>query len=443
MKRQKKWATITGLAVVAVIALAAILFAFVPIKGKNGTYTSFFGAQKYSSDVTEKMVVTYTYNEDIATIADAKAACKKIQNCVAERGYVSCTASPVGANKIELSVAKPQTGADLQELITLVGASGIGVGSFEIKTSSTATDESIIIGSKHVKSIAISQTYGYYYTVVVKFNDKGKALLQAAEAAATEEGKTLSYYMFFGSSVANSDALTSDNFVNGDLYAGSFTNDTAAKQYKFIMEMGCLPVALESITLSDITFENSTSLTTKLNSTQIALWVFVLCVLAAYLILIALRHGAYAYISAFLSNAIVIPLALLLFSAMDFVELYSSSIIVFGLMTALFNTFILQMFEKMRAQKKLGKDIEMCIDSGFIKILMTVISVSCLLSLAGLICAVSFGGAIQSAGAIICVFAVLSALASLLLTKWLFVALLKLFPTTKSTLVWGDENNAK
>jgi len=445
MKKQKKWTAWFGLVSFVVIALAAILAAFVPISGKRGIYASFFGAQKYSTELVEKMVVTYNYNADTATIGDAKKACKTIQNYLNSKGYVSATATPVGEDSIEVSLAKPQTGEDLQETMTLLGSYGIGVGAFEIKTSTSSTAEPIIIGSKHVKSVSITSSTGYYYTVV-NFTDEGRALIQAAEVAAASQGKSNSYYLFFGgsSSITGSQAFTyANNFVNGDLYIGGFASESVAEQYKLLCEMGSLPVALESAKTTNITFENSVQLATKLSTNQIVLWSFCLAILVGYLLVIALRHGAYAYITAFLINAVVISLALLLFVAMDFVEIYSSSIVAIALSIAILNSFILSMFEKMRTQSLTGKDIDMCIESGYLKSITSTVVVCVTMLVVGIICAVAFSGATQAAAAIIAVFGTLTGLSVLLFEKWIIVALLKLFPKTKATLTWGGENNAK
>ena len=445
MKKQKKWALWTGLVSSIVIALAALLAAFLPLTTKNGTYKSFFGAQNYSTEVAEKLVVSYTYDSDSATIEDAKDACKTIQKFLNSKGYVSALAKPVGTNQIEVTIAKPSDAKALEDAMTLLGSYGVGVGSFEIKTSSSSTAESIIVGSKHVKGVSITTNAGYYYTVVT-FTDKGKALIQAAEAAAASESKTNSYYLFFGGSteITGGQAFTySQNFVNGDLYIGGFASEKAAEQYQLLCQMGSLKVSLNQASTSDIMFENAANTSSGLNSAQIVLWSFCLAVIVAYLVIIALRHGAYAYIAAFIINAIAASLALLLFVAMDFVELYASSIIAIAISIAVFNQLILSMFDKMRAQKLLGKDFDMSADSGYVKSLKSTIITGVSMFVIGLVCAVVFSGAVQAASTIIAVFGVLSLIFVLLCTKWLFVALAKLFPITKATLVWGDEKNEK
>ena len=100
-------------------------------------------------------------------------------------------------------------------------------------------------------------------------------------------------------------------------------------------------------------------------------------------------------------------------------------------------------FEKMRAQKLLGKDFDMSADSGYMQNLKSTAITGVLMFVIGLVCAVVFSGAVQAASTIIAVFGVLSLIFVLLCTKWLFVALAKLFPITKATLVWGDEKNEK
>ena len=445
MKKQKKWALWTGLISSVVIALVALLAAFVPIKTKNGTYKSFFGAQSYSADLVEKMVITYTYDADSATIENAKDACKTIQNYLTGKGYVSASATPVGTNQIQVTLAKPSDGKALEDAMTLLGSYGVGVGSFEIKTSTSSTAESIIVGSKHVKKVSTTTSSGYYYTVVT-FTDQGKALIQAAEAAAAEEGKSNSYYLFFGGSTSITGAQPftySQNFVNGDLYIGGFASEATAEQYQLLCEMGSLKVALNQADASDIMFENMVNVQSGLNVAQIILWSFCLAVSVAYLVIIALRHGAYAYIAAFIVNAIAISLALLLFVAMDFVELYASSIIAIAICVAVFNQLILSMFEKMRAQNNLGKDFDMSADSGYMQSLKLTIITGVSMLIIGLVSAVIFSGAIQAASTIIAVFGALSLLFILLITKWLFVALVKLFPVSKATLVWGGEKNEK
>ena len=443
MKRQKKWGYWTGLVAITVVAVFALLAAFVPINTKNGKYVSFFGGQTYSSNLTNRMTATYTYETEGATLSKAKEACQKIQKFLQGKGYVSAAAKAVGNNKIEVSLSKPTTGDGIQDALTLLGSYGVGVGSFEIKTSTDSSKESLIVGSKHVKNVSVTSSNGYYYTVV-KFTKEGVALINASEAAALAGGSSNSYYLFFGGSteITGSHAFTyTNNFIDDNLYIGGVAAQSAAEQYKLLCEMGSLPVSLNSANITDIVYEGGTGANHAFNTAQIVLWSFCLFVLVAYLLLIAIRHGVFAYVAAFLANAIVLPIALLLFVAMDFVELYGSSIAVIAICIGVLNALILAMFDKMRANKKMGKDKEMSIDSGYSKSILPSVVLCSTMFFVGLIAAIAFSGALQSAATIIAVFGVLSGLAVLTIVKWVFVALGKILPNNRITTTWEDAKN--
>lgn len=438
MKKQKKWLSWFWLSVVCVVSVAALVFAFIPMHFKNGDYHSFFGAQSYGIDLSDKMVVTYTYKtSSTGSQKDVQSACKKIESILRSKGYVSATVTPQGGDKIEVTLAKPDRGDKLQDAMTLLGSQGIGVGSLELKTENSATAKAVIVGSKHVRSISTVSNSGYYYTVV-EFTQEGKNLLSAAEADAESNSKSVSYYLFFGgsSSITGGYAFTpSNNFVNGALYIGGFETAAAAEQYKLLCEAGSLKVDLNAARVSDINYQTNSMATIG----RIVLWVFALAVVVAFLVLIGVRHGAYAFVAAFISNAISISVALLLSVAMPWIEVSGASIVVFAICLAVLNINVLSMFERMRSEKLLGKEFDMSVDSGYNKSLFSTIAVGVAMLIGGLICAVAFSGSVQVCATFVAIFGVLNVLSTIGISKGVFNWLVSIAAPNKHTVVWEDK----
>lgn len=438
MKKQKTWVSWTWLALAFTIFVGAIFAAFVPIHTNKGDYRSFFGAIKYSTTLSDTIKVTYNYKSpDGVTNPNVKSACKQIESVLSKNGFVSATATQVGSNKITVTLAKPNNSTDLQSAMALLGSNGIGTGGFEIKVENKSTAESIIVGSKHVKKVSILSNSGYYYTVV-EFTEEGKQLLSVAESS----GSSVKYYLFFGgsSSITGGYAFTQDNnFVDGNLYIGGFADESTAEQYQLMCQMGSLPVELQSASVRDINYINTSS-----NTTRIVMWSFVLAVIVAFTIAIAVRHGVYAFVAALTTNGLIATTTLLLMAIMPWVEVGVSTLAIIAISLSIANFGILAMFERMRNQHLGGKDTELSIDVGYTKSLLPTILTALIAFVLGLFTAVAFTGAVQAMGTVVAIISLLSGALIPSATYGIFACQYRVGKTNRHTLAWEahkHENN--
>ena len=440
MRKQKLWVSWLELSLVCLLFFCTIIAAFVPIKFSSGEYYSFFGAQTYSSDLSDKLVVTYSYkstsNTDKSSVDDA---CKTIEKILHNKGYASAIVTALGSDQIKVEMAKPDRGDQLQDAFSLLGNQGIGVGNFELKTENTADAEPLLTGSEHIKKISIVSNSGYYYTVV-EFTTEGKSLLNNFQSVAESEGKSVSYYLYFGGSseITGGYAFTpSSNFVNGDLYIGGFEDIEYAEQYKLMLDIGSLKINLNSATALDINSENNI---TK-NFSRIMLWSVSLFFIVMFILVIGIRHGLFAFVVSLINNVFIVALILLLSIAMRWVELSSIGLITWAICLSVFNLCLLFMFEKMRHEKQIGKDLSMSIDSGYMKSLLPTIGIGVLMFFIGLFCAVAFEGQIRVISTIISMFGVLTIFFVLCCAKGIFNWLIKVGRVNKRTISWGADNN--
>ena len=440
MKRNnklKRWIWFIGAAAVSIVTL---VFAFIPMQFPKGEYYSFFGAQRYGIDLSDKIVVTYTYTTTAEnTEKDVESACNKIEDLLHDEGYISATAVALGSNKIEVTVAKPDKGEQLQNVLQLVGSQGIGVGSLELKTENSSTAEALLKGSKHVKNVSVISSSGYYYTVI-EFTAEGKALLSAYESQAASSSKTVSYYLYFGgsNSITGGYAFTpSSNFVNNSLYIGGFETADTAETYKLICEAGSLKVNLNSASIRDINYQTNENK----NVSRIVLWSLSLLIVVTFLTLIGARHGIFALISSLIGDIITIGISLLLCATMPWIELSSSSLVAYAIGLAVVNISMFSMFERMRREKIIGKDFAMSVESGYNKSLISTIVIGVSMLFIGIISAIAFEGAIQSCAIIISIMGTFNVLSTLAIAKLTFNSMSNVMKINKATVIWEGSNN--
>lgn len=418
MKKQSKKKSIILLTILAVIAAVLMVLSFVPVQLGKYDYNSFFKSIPLSSDLDEGISIIYNYKTDhlegsVAREKAVESTSKEIEKLLRENGYVGAKAAALGRNKIKIILSTPILAADLTKTMNLLGKGGIGCGMFELKAENKAEADALLNGQKHIKNVSVFSSSGSYFTVV-EFTKAGKNILAEHEATAAATGQTVNYYLFFGGSseLTNGYAFTpSSNFVNGNLYVGTFDKKTYAEQYELFFRAGSFDVDLVSASTLDINFvknEGSTAL--------VILLVINLAVVLGFGVWFAVRYKLLAVVPVF-TNLFVISISLLLFASMQWMEISIAGLALSALCLAYINHETHKIFEAMRNERQNGKTIEFSIDSGYRKCLPGMVVTSIFLVAAGITIATIFGSVFASIGTIVAMTGIFSLFFNLFFTK--------------------------
>lgn len=388
-----------------VIALViGTLFAFVPMRFNSFTFTSFAGAINKSTDLSGGVYAEYELDGEYSK-AKINNSISVIRNVLEKNGYAGASVYSLGGEKIRIDIGYKSLEGSMKDSYSLLSA--IGVGTFELRSSSSA-DDTYIIGNKHIKDVSVN-TYNSSIYAMLEFNDAG---VEAYEKM-LKASKTI--YVYMGGDLMTS--FSSENITASSSMPLSFASYDSAQDFAMKVRLGSMDVNLNSdtvcintmsSTLSNSKFEtnpNNNGFTTNITFI-IGLVAITLVVLLGIAFLIW-KSGVVGLLQlvAIVFDAII---AVFFIWAFEWVELSLSSLIAiaFGFAIVLATSFIY--ISRIEDEFKQGKTITASLESAYKKSLSPVLATSILLTVIFGVITIFAGAELKVFGLITCVFSCLS-----------------------------------
>lgn len=388
-----------------VIALViGTLFAFVPMRFNSFTFTSFAGAINKSTDLSGGVYAEYELDGEYSK-AKINNSISVIRNVLEKNGYAGASVYSLGGEKIRIDIGYKSLEGSMKDSYSLLSA--IGVGTFELRSSSSA-DDTYIIGNKHIKDVSVN-TYNSSIYAMLEFNDAG---VEAYEKM-LKASKTI--YVYMGGDLMTS--FSSENITASSSMPLSFASYDSAQDFAMKVRLGSMDVNLNSdtvcintmsSTLSNSKFEtnpNNNGFTTNITFI-IGLVAITLVVLLGITFLIW-KSGVVGLLQlvAIVFDAII---AVFFIWAFEWVELSLSSLIAiaFGFAIVLATSFIY--ISRIEDEFKQGKTITASLESAYKKSLSPVLATSILLTVIFGVITIFAGAELKVFGLITCVFSCLS-----------------------------------
>lgn len=392
------------ISLIVVALVVGTLFAFVPMRFNSFTFTSMFGAINKSTDLSGGLYAEYELDGEYST-AKINNSISVIRDVLEKKGYAGASVYALGGEKIRIDIGYKSIEGSVKESYSLLSAIGVGV--FELRSSSSE-DDTYIIGNKHISNVEVN-TYNSSIYAMLEFNDEGvEAYEKMLEASST-------IYVYMGGEVMTS--FSSENITASSSMPLSFESYDSAEDFVMKVRLGSMDVNLNSktvcintmsSTLSKSNFEtNPNNKAFTSNSTfvvgMIAIAVVVLLGIA-YLIYKSGIVGALQLL-ALCFDAII---ATLLIWAFEWVELSLSSLIAiaFGFAIILATSYIY--ISRIETEFKQGKTITASLESSYKKSLSPVLATSIALTVIFGVIAIFAGAELRVFGLITCIFSCLS-----------------------------------
>lgn len=406
---------------VAVFALGVVL-SFVPMTIGHKDYESFLGSLNLSQELGEGITAEYTITSD-STDKEISSSIKKMNTIISDYGFKSVNIYKKGSDKIRVDISSTvlETEKSSAESFLKILAGG----KLEIKNkndASATSDNAIIIdGAKHIENITKITSRGTTSTVSgikIDFTKEGKELYSSAAGS--------KLYMFVGGKAWPSDNSGNEIQANTDPSSTSmylmFNSQEVVDSYYYILNVGTLSITMDAENVQIASFSSSTSTVSKL-----VLFILILLVEVAVIVILSLKYKMLA-LPGLLSSILASMVLLFLMQAMNWVTLGRASLVTLLLMEVLNFVIIDKQCSQIKAEYNLGKSLETAVDDGFRKTFkVNFVSLFALLIIGVTLSAV-MGTEVRAIGTIIAVWAVLTALALLLLSKALVGVLQVIFP---------------
>jgi len=394
MKPIKKKSAIALIVLIALAIVAGTIFSFVPMTFGQSQYKSFAGAIRVGNDFSAGMYAEYDISPEGETgVGDINKSISDIKEILSEKGYPSTNVYSVNNEKIRVEVSYESGGSNFKNAYNLLKA--VGVGAFELRSSSNESD-TYIIGSKHIKGVTISSYTSYTY-VTLEFNSAGEeAYQQLLNASDT-------IYVVMGGN-------TQTSFSSKDIASASstlpltFNNYNSAVDFAMRVRFGSIPVTLNS----DTVVINTIGVRSSILACIIGLAVVVVAALAV----LSVRYGVIGLLN-IASTALAVIASTILMFAIPLVEINASTLlaIIAGFLVA---TAMKTLYaERILSEYKSGKTIEASLDAGRKKSLPQVVAFASAMLIASVMLAMLSNGLIQSCSIIMIIFSVIGLIESL------------------------------
>ena len=407
MKQIKKKSAIVLIVILSTVLLVGSLFAFVPVSFGHTSYKSFAGAIRLGNDFGNVMYAEYDIKKDGSTEEiDVQRSINTIKSVLVEKGFPSASVYSINKNeKIRVELSYASGGESFKDTYSLLKA--VGVGKFELRSSSSE-DDTYIIGSKHIEDVTIS-TYTSYTYATLHFNSDGEV---AFNELLNKCGDSGSIYVCMGGTTQTS--FPASNVPKGENRGSSlqlsFADYNSAVDFAMKTKLGTLPVDLNSDT---VTINTSVVLSSVL-PLVIALAVIVISALVYF----AIKFGIMGYIN-IASTLFAGIIAVALFCAIDLIEFNTSAFIAlafgFAISAILKNIYMSRVYD----EYKLGKTIEASLESGYKKSIVSTIATALCIVIPTTILAFVATGLIQTCSLIVLIMTILGSVESLLVIPYL------------------------
>jgi len=273
MKPTKKKTAKIYIALILILAVVGTLFAFVPMNFGNTSFTSLLGTINISADLSDGMYAEYDIEGESST-EQINSSIQKIKDVLVDEGFASTDVFAINNKKLRVEIGYPRTLSAISEAYSVLNS--VGVGSFELRSSSSE-DDTFIVGNKHIKNVSIKSSGGSTLAVL-EFNEAGveayEALLDASDTIYVYMGGTVVTNFDSSSSVASSEMyLTMNDYPSAQSFVKS-------------VKLGCLDITLNNKTTIVDTMENVGS--KQMRIAGLLAIVFVVVLGFAYMLI---RHG--------------------------------------------------------------------------------------------------------------------------------------------------------
>ena len=402
MKSIKKKPAIAIIVVLSIILVVGAVFAFIPMQWGHTTYKSFAGAIRVGNDYGAGMYAEYDISKDGETDAvSIRKSISTIKEILSEQGKPSANVFSVNDEKIRVDISYENGGNGFRDAYTLLKA--VGVGKFELRSDSQDEDTTFIDGSKHIKGITISNYTSYTY-VTLQLNEAG---IESFQEYLDGADKTI--YVCMGGKSQTS--FSSENITKAsEELPLTFTSYASAVDFAMKVKLGCLPITLNSDTVSINTIE--------VKSTILPVIIALAVVIIASLAYFAIRFGIMGALNAVSTLATAIAASLLLW-AIPMVEINTSSLLAIFFGFAIMNIMKNNYAERIKNEYMSGKTIEASLDAGYKKSIATNVALLVAVLIPTIILSFVSTAMIQTCSIIVVMLSVLGGLESLLFMPFL------------------------
>lgn len=387
MKPIKKKTAKLFIILIAIFAVLGTLFTFVPMHFGATTFTSIAADIRKSAEIGDGVYAEYdfddTYSQD--KINNTINTVKKV---LEESGYPGASVFSVGGEKLRVEIGYPVKYGSLKSSYSLLNA--IGVGQFELRSSSSA-DDTYIIGNKHISDVKVS-TYNSTIYAVLYFNDAGvQAYSDMLEASST-------IYVYMGGELMTS--FSSSNITASSSMPLSLPTYESAEDFARKVILGSMDAGLNKESMVINTFKTS-------RLTFILFVVAISLITLGGLVFLAVKNGV---ISCFklLATLFDMIIVLLVIWAFPWVEIGFSSLLAFAFGTILLFTTTYIFTSRFEEEYKQGKTVSASLESGYKKSLSGMVSGNLVLAVILGVVAIFASGELKVFGLITCLFSLVS-----------------------------------
>lgn len=408
MKPIKKKTAKLFIALIAICAVVGSVFAFVPMNFGETTFNSVLGSFTYSPELSSGVYAEYDLNGDFTT-KQINNSIETIKGVLENKGYPSANVFSIGSEKIRIEVGNSNKSDSLKETYSILSAIGVGV--FELRSSSAEKD-TYIIGKDHVKSVEIN-TYNSAIYVVLNFNSAGEEayhkLLDASDTIyVCMGGQTMT--SFDSSSISASESMPL-----------SFTDYASAQDFMMKVKLGSMPIDLNSETVNINTMSSllgngklSANPNRSVTIAKVMGYVSIALVILVGLAFLIFKFGVLGAFEALalLFDAII---AVILLWAVEWVEISLSSFIAidFGFVILLTTSYVYA--SNFEDEYKQGKTVLASFEGAFKKSVTGVLAAGIALTIIFGVVAIVASAELKVFGLITCIFSCLSLFSTLVM----------------------------
>lgn len=411
MKPIKKKTAKLFIALIAIAAVIGSIFAFVPMNFGDVSFTSVLGSVQYSPELGAGVYAEYDLDGEYST-NQINSSIGTIKSVLEEKGYAGSNIFAINNEKIRIEIGYPTKASTLKESYTLLSA--IGVGSFELRSSSSE-DDTFIVGKDHIKGVEIS-TYNSTIYVMLKFNAEGvdqyELMLEASDTI----------YVYMGGQSMTS--FDSSEITAAESMPLSFTDYASAKDFAMKVKLGSMDVNLNSETVNINTMssvlDNGSMTANPSNKgfntsvTKIAGIIAIALVIVLGLVFMIVKYGV---LGAFQVLAVLFDtiIAVILMWAFPWIEIGFSSIIAICFGYAVLFTSSLILASRFEEEYKQGKTVLASLEGAHKKSLRGILATGIALTVIFGVVAIVASAELKVFGLITCIFSCLSLFSSLIM----------------------------
>ena len=392
------------IALIVIALVVGSVFAFVPMRFNNVTFTSLVSSINKSTDLGGGVYAEYELDKEYSA-EEINSTISTIRGILDGKGYTGANIYSIEDQKIRVEIGDKGKYNSLKESNVLL--SSIGIGAFELRSSSSA-DDTYIVGNKHVKGAKVN-TYNSTIYALLEFNQEGVKRYEEMLKAS----KTI--YVYMGGNLMTS--FSSENIEASSQMPLTFQTYESAQDF-------CMKVKLGSM---DAQFKNGTAHINTMSSTlshknhevnpynkhfatSSALIAGIVAIVLVAVLGIAFIIWKYGMMGVFELLALVFDTIIAVFFiwAFPWLELSLSSLIAIALGFAIVLSTSLIYISRVEEEFKQGKTVSASLESGYKKSLSPVLATGIVLTLIFGVVAIAANAELKVFGLITLIFSCIS-----------------------------------